>query len=395
MAALQFVQEPGYAALLLRKSYADLLKPEGLIPRSMEWLGGLAKWHGASYTWEFPSGATLSFGYLDNETDRFRYQSSAYQFLGFDELTHFSEGNYRYLFSRLRRLKDNPLPLRMRSGSNPGGVGHEWVKRRFLTEGMVKRRWYVPSRLADNPSLDRDEYIKTLGELDPITLMQLLNGDWSARNVGSMFKRENFGVVDHEPERCRYARFWDMAATKKKEGQSQRDPDWTAGCLMALSPQGQWYICNMVRRQSNPKETEDLILVTAKTDPLATKIGMEQEPGASGVITIDHYARNVLVGFDFTGVKSGEDKVARANPLCAAALRGNVFLVRGSWNGDFLDELEGFPEGAHDDQVDSTASSMALLHSGTATGQSTVIQSQPRDRDVGIEKMRGGRALWF
>ncbi len=134
MAALQYVDVPDYAALLLRKSYSDLALPAALIPRAAEWLTATdAKWNGAEHVWRFPSGASLSFGYLDTEADKYRYQSAEYQFIGFDELTQFAESQYTYMFSRLRRLKGSSVPLRMRGASNPGGYGHEWVKQRFIT----------------------------------------------------------------------------------------------------------------------------------------------------------------------------------------------------------------------------------------------------------------------
>jgi len=134
MAALQYVDVENYAALLLRKSYSDLSLPAALIPRAAEWLTTTdAKWNGAEHVWRFPSGASLSFGYLDTEADKYRYQSAEYQFIGFDELTQFSESQYTYMFSRLRRLKGSNVPLRMRGASNPGGYGHEWVKQRFIT----------------------------------------------------------------------------------------------------------------------------------------------------------------------------------------------------------------------------------------------------------------------
>jgi hypothetical protein len=175
MGALQYVDIPGYSALVLRKSYSDLSQPGALIPRAAEWLGGTgAKWNGADHIWRFPSGATLSFGYLETEADKYRYQSAEYQYIGFDELTQFAESQYTYLFSRLRRLRGSNLPLRMRSASNPGGFGHDWVKERFITH-REGRRVFIPAKLDDNPYLDQAEYRSALAELDSVTRAQLLN----------------------------------------------------------------------------------------------------------------------------------------------------------------------------------------------------------------------------
>jgi len=129
MAALQYVDMPGYSAILFRRTFSDLALPGALLERSTEWLKPTdAKWDDNKKTWHFPSGATLTFGYLEHENDKYRYQSSEFNFIGFDELTQFTESQYRYLFSRLRRLKGSEVPLRMRAASNPGGEGHEWVR---------------------------------------------------------------------------------------------------------------------------------------------------------------------------------------------------------------------------------------------------------------------------
>ena len=133
MAALQFVHVPGYAALILRKDTQRLQLAGGLIPRSHEWLANSgAVWNASRRQWTFPSGATITFGYLSNWLDKYRYGSSEFQFIAFDELTEFTEEDYLFLFSRLRKVQQLHVPLRMRSASNPGGIGHVWVKGRFV-----------------------------------------------------------------------------------------------------------------------------------------------------------------------------------------------------------------------------------------------------------------------
>ena len=192
MGAAQDVDVPGYAALLLRRSFRDLNQPDSLIPRSKEWWTGKADWSQQDKRWTFPSGATITFGYLDSPDDVYQYQGAAYQYIGWDELTQFPESPYRYLFSRLRRRAGVDVPLRKRAGSNPGGVGHEWVKARFVKPAVPSPgRVFVPARLEDNPHLDAAAYIESLAELDPITREQLLRGDWDAY-VGGRFRREWF-----------------------------------------------------------------------------------------------------------------------------------------------------------------------------------------------------------
>jgi predicted phage terminase large subunit-like protein len=364
MGALQFVDTPGYNAILFRRTYADLTLPEALMDRAFEWLGGKAHWSGKDHTWIFPSGARLSFGYLEHSNDKFRYQSAAFQYIGFDELTQFKELDYRYLFSRLRRLEGVNLPLRMRSASNPGGIGHEWVKQRFITEGSKYGRQVIPAKLGDNPYLDRDEYVKSLMELDPVTRRQLLDGDWTARQLGGYFRREWFNIVEEYPRNCHFTRYWDLAATKPRKG---AEPDWTCGLLLGEKG-GQYWVVDVQRTRTTPQQVELLVKNTAIADETmlgkTIRIWMEQEPGSSGVNTISHYQRNVLKGYAFKGNKTTGSKEDRAAPFSSACEAGNVFLVRGHWLGAYLDELEAFPQGSHDDQVDASSGAFAQLHGG-------------------------------
>lgn len=358
MAALQFVDYPGYAALIFRRTYADLSLPGAIMDRAGDWLGGTAaKWNGTEKTWTFPTGSTLTFGYLEHENDKYRYQGAELQMIGFDELTQFSETQYRYLFSRLRRLQGVELPVRMRSASNPGGVGHDWVYNRFFTEGRAAGRYFVPSMLTENPHLDAEEYLQSLAELDPYTKALLLKGDWTAKPPGRKFRREWFKVVDEAPADAKAVRFWDLAATEPKPG---KDPDWTAGALVAFKG-GQYWIKDLVRTRATPGGVEDLVRQTAEMDGRAVDIWMEQEPGSSGVNTIHHYATQVLVGFTFRGRRATGSKEVRANPVSSAAQAGNIFLVRARWNGAFLDEVVSFPGGSHDDQVDAVSGGTEIL----------------------------------
>lgn len=362
MAALQYVDVPGYAAILFRRRYTDLSLPGALMDKARDWLGGSdAHWSEQAKTWTFPSGATLTFGYLDTHNDKYRYQSAEFQFVGFDELTQFPEVDYRYLFSRLRRPSvggggAHGVPLRMRSASNPGGVGHDWVKQRFVVG--PSERVFIPARLADNPSLDAKTYIQGLDQLDPITRQQLLNGDWTARQGGEKFRREWFDIVETYPEAMRSCRYWDLAATVPEEGS---DPDWTCGVRVGSHTNGLYYITDVQKFRLTPMYVEERILRAAQMDGMRTAIRMEQEPGASGVNTIDHYARRVLLGYDFRGIKTTGEKADRANPVASAAERKQVKIVQGIWNGPFLDELESFPVGAHDDQVDAMSGAFSEL----------------------------------
>ena len=181
MAALQYVDQKDYSALLLRRTYQDLSQPNAIMDRAKKWLhpytsNGEVHWSEKTKTFTFPSGSTLSFGYLAHDNDLDQYQGSELQFVGFDELTQFTEKQYTYLHSRLRKLKSSDIPIRMRAGTNPGGRGHNWVKKRFILGDVP----FIPSSYEDNIYLDTEEYTKSLMKLDELTRRQLMDGDWDA-----------------------------------------------------------------------------------------------------------------------------------------------------------------------------------------------------------------------
>lgn len=360
MGALQYVDRPHYNAILFRRTYRDLALPGALLDMAAEWLAGTAAhWNAQRLTWQFPSGATLTFGAMDLEQDKYKYQGTALHFCGFDELTQFSESQYRYLFSRLRRLTDDDIPIRMRAASNPGGRGHAWTKLRFLDTPSADRA-FIPAGLADNPYLDVDAYRASLANLDPLTRAQLLNGDWTARAQGGYFRREWFPLVDDWPREAYAVRYWDLAATAPRAG---ADPDWTAGAKVAMAD-GVYYVVDVQHVRASPEGVEALIRQCAALDGPNVPVFIELEPGASGKSIVDHYQRHVLAGYAVAGDRVTGPKVTRARVPSAAAQAGNVRLVRGPWIADFLDEAEPFPAGSHDDQVDALSGAFARVNSG-------------------------------
>jgi len=409
MAALQYVDVPGYSALILRRTFADLTLPGAIMDRAWEWLSPTdAKSIAGGRTWKFPSGARLTFGHAQHHKDVEQYRSAEFQFVAFDELTQFAERTYEFLFSRLRRPKvvcircseplyhagqsmwlhdrtrssggecDEPapskdvgesamdgsviteVPLRMRSASNPGGYGHAWVRDRLVKPDTKRpEAAFVPAILEDNPSLDQESYRRSLEHLGPTERARLLRGDWNVVEEGSMFRRWWFHVIKPEavPAGLAWVRYWDLAASSSDRS------DWTAGALVAQAD-GVWYVCDIARIRGSPRTVEQFIASTAAEDEGRmgrVQIHMEQEGGASGVNTIDHYRRRVLAGYPFYADSPNRSKVDRAAPVSSAAEAGNVTLVEGAWNRDFLDEAELFPQGEHDDQVDALSGAVKIL----------------------------------
>lgn len=308
MCALQYVDIPGYSAILFRKSYADLTKPGALMDRAKEWLlpHKNVRWDEKDKKFTFFREnskipvSTLQFGYLENPNDRFNYQGGEYQFIGFDELTHIAKVSYIYMFSRLRRLKGVNIPLRVRSASNPPEDDEgNWVRDRFIIEGPEKGRIFIPAGLDDNPYLDKDEYEKTLEQLDPVSRARLREGDWTIQRKGNMFKRDWFGTVDVLPPYRRTIRWWDMAASdeeKAKRRNKSGEPDYTASVKVS-EYDGIYYIEDIIRVRKTPENTETLQHLTAVADGYSVGIFEEQEPGSSGIAVISNKSRTIFKGY--------------------------------------------------------------------------------------------------
>lgn len=198
--ALRQVGIPHYKALIVRKTYPQLAE---LIDKSLNYYPRaypMAKYNASAHTWTFPSGAKILFGSMQYTKDRTRYQGQAYDFIAFDELTHFTWDEYSYLFSR-NRPNGPGTRVYIRASANPGGVGHGWVKERFVTAGKPmttiwedvtwrdpsgqehrarQSRIFVPSSVFDNPALlnNDPDYVRRLASMPEAERKALLYGDW-------------------------------------------------------------------------------------------------------------------------------------------------------------------------------------------------------------------------
>jgi predicted phage terminase large subunit-like protein len=350
MAALQFADVDQYAAIIFRRTHADLALDGALMDRAADWLSQTdAKWKGQDKRWEFPSGASLTFGYMEHESNKFRYKSAEFQFVGFDELTQFSETQYRFMFSRLRRRQGAAVPLRMRGASNPGDVGHDWVKDRFLTHS--KDRVFIPARIADNPHLDQTEYVQSLAELDPVTRAQMLKGDWDAYE-GGMFRREWLSKTQDvcPAEVAARIRYWDKAGTKDAGA-------YTAGVRMSITKAGLVVVEDVVRGQWSSFKRNEIIRQTAEHDQAThpgTVAWLEQEPGSGGKESAEISVKE-LAEFEVHTERATGEKATRLGPFASQAEAGNVVLVRGPWNKAYIDELVLLPNGQYKDQGDGSS----------------------------------------
>lgn len=173
---------------------------------------------------------------------------------------------------------------------------------------------------------------------------------------GDMFQSKWFEdkyVDPHEvPSGIRVVRAWDRASTEQRAG---KDPDWSAGVKIGRMRDGRIYVMHVRRIKDTPLKNELATQEVADMDGIRVRILQEEEGGSSGKITTSHYQRNVLQKYNFKGIRSTGSKVERAMPFSGQCEAGNVFIVRGEWNADYIAELCAFPNGDHDDQVDASS----------------------------------------
>lgn len=365
--ALAHVNHPQWSALLIRRSRPDLTQRGGLMDIAHEWLTSTAaKWNHETSTWRFPSGATLRFGYLESDKDRYQYQGGYYSFIGFDELTQHKEDNYLYVVgSRGRKTTDSPFDVVFRNTTNPGGDYHVWVQERFVPEGFtsvknadqivyevealnevtreMEHRAFVPADLEDNFALDREDYLRSLALLDPVTRAQLLEGDWIIRQKGDVFPMwdEKYHVITwgefervigsrHIPESWTLGVGMDWGSTEKHP---------FVVVFVARGPEGspfegKVFVHRMLSGPGNipPREVAHRIIAAQKThrefERTLLWIGSHEQKAVRDTMVMDH-------GLPFGSVKP--DRVGGIDQL------KDYLQIRGSAPHPFRPLLRGTP----------------------------------------------------
>ncbi len=220
--ALRQVNIPHYRAIIFRKTYPQLSE---LIDRSKDIYKPAfprARYNHTDHFWRFPSGAKVYFGSMQREQDRTNYQGKRYDFVAFDELTHFTWQEYSYLMSR-NRPGGPGTRVYIRATTNPGGIGHGWVKDRFITaappltpitgeytvvtpDGPLKlkrKRIFVPATVFDNQKLlDNDRnYLANLAMMPTAERDALLYGDWNSFS-GQVFREWRDDPAHYDDHLC-------------------------------------------------------------------------------------------------------------------------------------------------------------------------------------------------
>jgi predicted phage terminase large subunit-like protein len=397
-----------FTAVFFRRTTPQITNPGGLWDESQKFyprLGGTP--HVGMREWRWPRGGKIKFSHLQFDTTVYDWQGAQITLICFDELTHFTARQFFYMVSRNRstcgvrpyiRATCNPdadswvadfltwwidpasgLPIPERAGvlryyvrvdekiqwaDKPEELMRDLPRREDLPPGIDPPRpisvTFIPARVFDNPALMQinPEYYTWLLSLPTLERERLLYGNWKIRpTAGLYFKREWCAVVDELPAELDVVRYWDLAATEKTQF---NDPDWTVGIKLGRDRNGAYWLLDMVRARSNPGDVERLLRNTAEQDGKRVRIGFGQDPGQAGKSQALHLVR-ALDGFTASPASESGDKLTRFGPFSSQCRAGNVKIRRGSWNEELFRVLEGFPDLAHDDEVDACSGALEMF----------------------------------
>lgn len=396
-----------FAAVFFRRNTTQIRNPGGLWDESRKLyaLTG-AKPAKAVLEWRWPFGGMVKMGHLEHEDTVYDWQGAQIPLICFDELTHFTKGQFFYMLSRNRstcgvrpyiRATTNPdadswvrefiawwispetgFPIAERSGVirwfvrvNDAVV---WADSPAKLRGIAgpdvepKSVTFIAAKLDDNKILlEKDPgYRANLLAQSAVERARLLGGNWKVRPAaGAYFKREWCKVVDVAPGDLDMVRGWDLAATEKTD---LNDPDSTASAKIGRSRStGRFIVLHRSSAMLGPHKVEQAITNTAAADGMGVKIRIPQDPGQAGKAQAQALVGK-LAGYRVTTTRPTGDKVTRFGPFSAQCEAGNVDVLRGPWNADLFDALEGFPEAKHDDDADACSEAFAEFIPGGRAG---------------------------
>ena len=422
MEPLRYINTRGYRAVIFRKNFNQIFASGGIWDESQEMYGDIAGSKSVQtpkFKWSFKNKANIYFDFLGRDADVEKWQGSQITFIGFDELTHFSERQFFYMLSRNRSTcgvkpyiratcnpdadswvakfiswwidQDTGYPIPERSGKIRWMVRLNEVIYWFDTRQeaidaaiengmdyekaviMAKSVTFIASTLQDNKILMKNDpgYMANLMALALVERERLLYGNWKIKAAaGLMFKRTKVNMLETLPtDVILWARGWDLAATSEDE---DGDPAYTAGVLIGKRKNGRYIIADVINRRSDSAEVRELIKMTCITDRarhgrVVTRL--PQDPGQAGKDQAQSFLK-FLSGFTVKIVPESGDKVTRAEPLSAQWLglegmdKGNVDVLIADWNEMYFNQMENFPQSKFKDMVDASSSAFSEIENG-------------------------------
>lgn len=404
---LRNVDNSNFNAVIFRRDTSQIFNEGGLWDNAIEMYRplGIEAVRTPYPTIRFPSGAKIRFSHLQYDKDVHKWQGAQIVLIAFDELAHFSSQQFFYMLSRNRstcgvkpyvRATCNPdadswlakfiqwwwdedtgypIPERsgviryfVRVGDNIiwGDSKAEIVREHpEINKEWIKSFTFIASKLSDNKILmEKDPgYLGNLMAQSEVERERLLHGNWKIRPAaGKYFKRGSFEIVDVVPNKVEaWVRSWDLAATEVSN--AEPSPDATAGVLIGRMTDGRYIVADVKHIRKNANDVRKAVLSAATLDKVRyknVKITVPQDPGQAGKEQANSYVK-MLAGHPIETIRPTGSKENRANPFASQVQAGNVLMLRGDWNEEYLAELESFPDGSHDDMVDASSDAFNKL----------------------------------
>lgn len=404
---LRHSNNPQFGGVIFRQQSVQIMNEGGLWDTSFDIYGLLSAIPKLSPhpQWDFASGSSINFHHLNADKDVLSWQGSQIPFIGYDELTHFSQNQFWYMLSRNRSMSG--VRPYIRATTNPdvdswvANLISWWIDQetgypiparsgilRWFVRFDDKIHWaaypqelyasfpgsrpksltFIPSKLTDNLILmqTNPDYMANLLALGRVERERLLNGNWKIRpQTGSYFPRTKVSVLPAIPSDIKsWIRRWDLAATEISE--VSPSPSATAGVLMGCRENGKFVVADGISVRKNADEVRKLIKNMASHDKEYHKrvvTVIPQDPGQAGKDQAESLIR-YLSGYVVRSVRETGNKETRAEPFSAQWQAGNVEIVSGPWNKDYFSEMEGFPQADHDDYVDASSGSFLACVNG-------------------------------
>ncbi len=413
--ALHYTHVRGFGAVFFRRNHNQIFSEGGLWDTSLDLYAGLPNAIPAigSSQWKFLDTrnqmiSKVSFKHIERDMDLGKWQGSQICGLYFDELTHFSEKTFFYMFSRNRslcgvkpytRASCNPdadswvakfiewwidpktgYPIPERSGVIRWFIRIEevlhwastreelWKRFNLITKterDKPKSVTFIAASVYDNKILiEKDPgYLSNLEAMPLIDRERLLHGNWKIKPAaGLFFKRTQLRDIlpDIPQDVVKWVRAWDLAATSEDEG---GDPAYTAGVLMGKRQDGSYVIADVINLRLSAADVRKTVRMTAAMDIARYKrvrIRLPKDPGQAGKDQAQSYIK-FMAGYDVCAVAESGSKEARAEPVSAQWQAGNVYVVIGEWNEEYFAQLESFPASRYKDMVDATSSAFTEI----------------------------------